>query len=397
MKEIDKIINNSKLIKRINEINQDIKECGLRIQNNRKCLTGYSYSEFYDWDLYFENLYMSYFGEFQYCRNGVEMFLDNQMHCGFVARTIILPRYRQHFKPFLAQISLLGSRQSGDYRWLDGKYYERLKKYLDHWFWFLDFDKNGLAVWESADHSGMDNQFRRAGYIGQMTVEGVDLNCYLVRELQSMAEIAKQLKKYDDAIAFKEHADKLSTLINETFWDDADGFFYDRDERTGELIKVKTVAAFIPLWIGIVPKDRAKRLIEEHLVNENEFWTSYPIAAWSKGEPDYYQERKANECNWMGTTWIPTNYMIFHGLIKYGYLDIAKELADKTFKMVMSEASTREYYNAETGNGQGLNPFWGWSALAYFMPLELELAYDPTDVLNKNIIPLGTKYLEINF
>jgi hypothetical protein len=38
---------------------------------------------------------------------------------------------------------------------------------------------------------------------------------------------------------------------------------------------------------------------------------------------------------------------------------------------------TREYYNAETGTGQGLNPFWGWSTLAYAMLLELEMGTTP--------------------
>ena len=29
-----------------------------------------------------------------------------------------------------------------------------------------------------------------------------------------------------------------------------------------------------------------------------------------------------------------------------------------------------EYYDAETGAGCGLDPFWSWSLLAHFMPYE---------------------------
>ena len=176
---------------RLGEVNHDIRARGIRpYRDHTNLVTGYSYSEFYDWDLYFENLYLSYYGESRYCRSNLEAFLDQQAECGFVARTLKDPRYRQHFKPFLAQIALLGSKQTGSVNWLAGRYYQRLQKYLDYWFWFSDFDRNGLAVWDSADHSGMDNQVRRAGEMHAMTVEGVDLNCYLLMELRAMAALA---------------------------------------------------------------------------------------------------------------------------------------------------------------------------------------------------------------
>ena len=382
---------------RIQEVTADVRNHGLRFRNGRLCLTGYSYGEFYDWDLYFENLFLSAFGVHEYCRNGVEMFLDQQLACGFVARTIVDPRQRQHFKPFLAQTALLGSRQSADFRWLDGKYYDRLRKYLNYWFWFCDFDRNGLCVWDSADHSGMDNQDRRAGSMFQMTVEGVDLNCYLVRELDAMAGIADELGHGEDANGFRCHARKLAETIDKVFWDEKDGFYYDRDEWTGQPVRVKSVAGFLPLWLGIAPAERAERLLREHLLNPQEFWLPYPVATWAKTEPDYYQNRTADECNWRGTTWIPTNYMVFHGLLRYGYRDAARELAGKTFRMVMAERRTREYYNAENGCGMGLNPFWGWSALGYLMPLELEQDYDPTDLARTEFRPLAKELLGVDF
>jgi len=374
-----------KLEKRIREVIYDMKAYGVRFQNGRKVFTGYSYGEFYDWDLYFENLFLSYLGISEFCRSGVEMFLDRQLKCGFIPRTlgIVYPKPRHHFKPFLAQISLLGSRQVGDFRWLKGKYYERLKKYLDYWFWFCDLDKNGLCVWDGSDHSGMDNQIFRLGYDGVMSVEGVDLNCYLVRELQAIAEIALELGYKDDAERFTEQMNNLARLIDDIFWDEIEGFYYDRDERRNKLIKVRSIAGLLPLWTGLIPENRAKRLVYEHLLNSDEFWLPYPVATWSKSDPNYYQESKTGECTWMGATWIPTNYMIFHGLMRYGYKEVARELAYKTFEMLMLETATREYYNSETGSGQGLNPFWGWSTLGYVMPIEYELGYDPTDTKNK--------------
>ena len=369
-------------VTKIQQILDDMKEKGVRYQDGKSVITGYAYSELFDWDLYFETLFLSYFGINKFCRTGVEMFLDTQHDSGFVARTIgvVFPRHRHHFKPFLAQIALLGARQSKDFRWLEGKYFDKLVKYLDYWFWHCDSDKNGLCFWDGSDASGMDNQARRLGFDNFMEFEGVDLNCYLVRELEAMAEISKSLGRKDQESAFINHAEALKKKINETFWDEEDGFYYDRNEKTGELNKIKSIAGFMPMWINAAPKDRADRLVKEHLINKDEFWLKYPVATWSKSEPDYYQERKGGECTWMGATWIPTNYIVFRGLINYGYKDIAKELADKTYEMVVSETYLREYYNGETGSGQGLCPFWGWSSLGYVMKAELQEGFSHSDL-----------------
>ena len=384
-----------RLIRRLEEVNHDIRTRGISRSDNshsaiagiQDLLTGYSYGEFYDWDLYYENLYLSHFGIARYCRTNFEAFLDRQLECGFVARTMMEQRMRQHFKPFLAQIAVLGSRQFGRFEWLKDRYYQRLIKYLDYWCWFCDFDKNGLSVWDSADHSGMDNQDLRAGHIYSMTIEGVDLNSYLVREFDAMSVIAEGLGLEEDASQWKEKAAAMRGRINDIMWDEKDGFYYDRNERTGELVRYKSASSFMALWAGVATQKQADRMIKEHLLNPEEFWLEYPLASWAKNEKGYYQQRRGVECTWMGACWIPVNYSVMHALVRYGYQEAAAELAGKSFEMVLSEDATREYYNAETGVGQGLNPFWGWSALAYAMPFELEAGYDPTDP-HAEIIPL---------
>ena len=192
------------------------------------------------------------------------------------------------------------------------------------------------------------------------------------------------------------HAAQLRKLINEIFWDEKDGFYYDRNEKKNERVMVKSVAGFMPLWAGVATPRRARRIVKDHLLNEAEFWLKYPIASYAKTEPDYYQGSH-KECNWRGSAWMPTNYMIFHGLIKYGFKDIARELAYRTFRMVIEENMvTREYYNAETGAGIGQTEFWGFSVLGYVMPLELELGYNPTD-LQRPVRPVVIENIGLNF
>lgn len=391
----------SRLLTRLAALNTDIRSKGLHDLPgySGKMITGYKYGEFYDWDLYFENLYLSYYGVSDFDFTNLKMFLDRQKPNGFVSRTfgITYPKPNQMFKPFLAQIAVLGSKQNGNgYEWLRGRYYDRLRKYLERWFEY-DADHNGLPVWNSSDASGMDNQLSRSGNLDSFRDEGVDLACYLVRELEAMSIIAGHLGKKTDQEMSLVHARRLAALINKVFWDEKDGFYYDRNEKTGRLIKVKSVAGFAPLWAGVASREQADRLVRDHLLNPSEFWASYPIASYAKTEPDYYEGSRLGECNWRGPAWIPVNYIIFHGLLRYGYRDAARDLAIRTFRMALDvNDNTREYYDSDTGKGNGMNPFWGWSSLAYVMPLDYVNNYDPTD-LQGDVKPLLKEQVGIDF
>ena len=388
------------LSERLNQLNHDIATQGLRSfpGSPQKLLTGYSFGEFFDWDLYFENIYLSYYGVSKYDFTNMRVFLSRQKPDGFISRTLGVkyPRPNQMFKPFLAQLAVLGSQQTGSYEWLRGENYARLQKYLDRWFAY-DADHNGLPVWNSSDASGMDNQVSRAGNLNSYYDEGVDLACYLYRELQAMAVISGKLGETTQQAAYTAHAQRLKYLINTVFWDNKDGFYYDRNQKTGRRIRVKSVAGFFPLWAGVASQEQASRLVHEHLLNPKEFWTAYPVPTYALTEPDFYEGSRHGEANWCGSTWIPSNFMIFLGLMHYGFYTAARELADRTYEMALDKNPvTREYYDSKTGQGYGLNPFWGWSSLAYIMPLEFKLHYDPTDVTG-NIRPIVTQTLGLRF
>ncbi|MGA2585080.1 MAG: trehalase family glycosidase [Tepidisphaeraceae bacterium] len=388
----------SELLARLRKTNADIRARGLRKfpGSEEKLLTGYPYNEFYDWDLYFENLYLSYYGVWPYCFSNLKLFLDRQQPDGYINRSLIKQRDRQHFKPFMAQLVVLGAKQNNDdYQWLAGSYYGRLKKYLDKWMSY-DSDGNGLPVWNSADAAGTDNQWSRAGQLGAFEVEGTDLASYLVREFDAMTVIAEHLGEDDDAKSFTERSRKLKAAINDVLWDEDAGFYYDRNEKKNQRVLVKSGAGFMPLFAGAATPERAKRIVNEHLLNENEFWLAYPIASYAKTEPDYYQGSH-KECNWRGSTWAPFNYMTFHGLNRYGFTDVATELSRRLFEMaVVKNPVLREYYNAETGEGLGQTQFWGFTALYYVMGMEQALGYDASD-LRKPFEPIIPRELGIEF
>ena len=365
--------------------------------------TGYDYHTLYDWDQYFETLVQLHLGRTpELALNGVRIFLSRRRDDGFIARSVpSTPTHDyEHVKPFLAQIVLLCHRGwpdddgaaalLGEAGVMDG-----LLAYLRHWTEARDAggELAGLAVWDSAPHTGMDNQHERAGWWRDAVSAGVDLNCYLVRELRATAELCDLAgdKWSAESDRLRREAEERTALVRELLWDDDLGFFFDGNARAGEdvwcrsaargsqgwranrdrLIRVSSVGGFAPLWAGVATDEQARRLVSEHLLEPRRFWTPAPVAVLSRDEPYYHARQLPGDvgCSWRANAWLPTNYMLVHALRWYGHDAVADVLRDRTHA-VMGGPDFREYFGSEDGAGRGLGPFWGWTLLAHFMPRE---------------------------
>ncbi len=101
----------------------------------------------------------------------------------------------------------------------------------------------------------------------------------------------------------------------------------------------------------------ADSLIKNHLLNDKEFATRYPVPTVSIDtpliNPDEY---------WRGNTWININWFIVQGLIRRGFKTIARKLINRTLSLVR-KSGFREYYNPFNGKGLGAINF-GWSTLS---------------------------------
>ncbi len=257
--------------------------------SGRNYFTGYAYRTFYDWDQYFEAITQIYMGwPAETIKNGVMLFLDQQRDTGLISRSVPSNDFHdpEHCKPFLCQIALLIYRYYGELDWiLREPYFSRLQRYLDYWLSEMDENHNGLSEWMSAPHTGMDNQHERAGYWLDRFCEGVDLNSYLVRELQAFSHLADLAGKPDLSADYACKSAALAGQICASMWDEGDGFFYDHNARAGEAlmsrhagwasslnqsqdayIRVKSASAFAALWAGVATPEQARRMVYEHLL-----------------------------------------------------------------------------------------------------------------------------------
>jgi len=366
---------------------------------------GYECKTLHDWDQYFGAILQIYMGwPSDYIKNGVIIFLQNQRENGFIARSVPGNEWHdtEHVKPFLAQIALLVHRGYGELDWITGEeYFPKLQKYIDFWLNDMDENKNGLSEWMSAPHTGMDNQHERAGYWLDRNCEGVDLNSYLVRETLAFARLAELAGKQQLANHYRVISVQRKTRIREELWDENDGFYYDHkkdrdqpiakslwvgarlnEQSAGQWkIPVRSVAAFSAMWAGVATESQANAMVTRYLTNPREFWSPYPVSALSKSEFGYNTRAQEGDMggSWRANTWIPANYMIYHGLKWYGYDGIASSMARRTVDLI-EKAGNREYYNSETGEGMGLDPYWGWSLLGHFFMLEEVLDWDITEI-----------------
>lgn len=257
--------------------------------------------------------------------------------------------------------------------------YPHLKNYYE-WIKAHRLLPTGL-YWTTNLASGMDNSpriFAKGDDSGlSYGYSWVDLTSQQALNALCLSRIAELIGNKADADYFKNEYDVLARLVNDFFWDEKSGMYYDLDEN-GKLTRVKTVASFWPLLAKIAPPDRAKRLIEKHLMNKKEFWRPHPFPTTAAS--NIYYQREGGY--WRGSVWAPTEYMIVRGLENYGYEDFAREAVEKhlenMLKVYQITGTIWENYAPEypSRGSASAADFVGWSGVG------------PVAMLIENIIGL---------
>jgi neutral trehalase len=188
-----------------------------------------------------------------------------------------------------------------------------------------------------------------------LQVEDVLFNSILCRANSDLAAIADIIKE-DSGQAHEWHT-MTRDAINDRLWDEESGTYFSRDRVAGELLRDDTIGAFHTLYGSICSKQRAEQLVQNHLLNASSYFpkNGYPTPTTSMSSPWFNPENY-----WLGPVWVNTNWMLIHGLASYGYLDVARDMANKTLQLV-AQSGYREYFNPLTGEGYGTNSF-SWTA-----------------------------------
>ncbi|MBI4348639.1 MAG: hypothetical protein HY553_17505 [Elusimicrobia bacterium] len=200
---------------------------------------------------------------------------------------------------------------------------------------------------------GMERLFR-----GELRFEFEDVmvNAIYADGLECLARLCPA-----EATGLRRRAARTLAALQDKCWDERAGAFFDLAGPQEEKSRVLTFTSLFPLILPGLDERRAKRLIDEHLLNPKEFWLEYPVPSVAATEPSFEPDY-ACRAIWRGPSWVNANWYLYHGLRAHGRADAASELARRTVAMV-ARGGMREFFNPRDATGYGATDF-GWTTLA---------------------------------
>ena len=236
--------------------------------------------------------------------------------------------------------------QTGRKDWVEN-IYSGIKLFLEWIMKNRDANSNHLYEWYvdpdvevcRCGESGMDNTPR---FDVVQLMDSIDFSCYMANEMRHMEKLASILGLVEDAKRYASLYALIGEQINKYLYDEEDCRYYDRELESGKFRKVCTPAGFLPLFAGVCPPERAKRLAED-ICDPDTFGTVMPLPTVSLDDPLHCDDY------WRGTVWVNYNYMVQQGLRESGFTKAADFVADATIAGVshwyMREGCIFEIYD----------------------------------------------------
>lgn len=298
-------------------------------------------------------------------------------------------------KPCLAQhAAFLARLNGGDAEWLR-EHIQVLQAFVNRYVNHQRHKPTGLYFWIDDAAIGVDNDpctFMRP----PRSSGSIFLNCLMYKELLALTYLCQRLNLGEIASQYQREADSLKAAIQAHCWDERDGFYYSVDlnllmyeprpfggdpnlmlhsgnPRTYDCLiqRIDVWSGFMAMWAGIATPEQAQRMVEGHFRNERTFNAPYGIRTLSRLEKMYDLRASSNPSMWTGPIWGVSNYLVFSGLVAYGFDNEARELAEKTIILFGRDferfGALHEYYLPDTGEPVLNKGFQNWNYLVLNM------------------------------
>ncbi len=294
-------------------------------------------------------------------------------------------------KPVLAQHAALLARRRRSAEWLR-PHMATVDAFLNRYLESHVHPELGLAYWQTDFAVGIDND-PSVYYRPDRSTAAIYLNSLLYRELLAAGYLWEELGDLPTANLWRGRAQDLADALHTHAWDERDGTFYSVDlglrpidtddwlhrgaprHWSGQLLRIDNWSSFLPMWAGFATQQQAERMRERYL-DARTFNASYGVRTLSRLEKQYDLRASNNPSNWLGPIWGISNYLVFRGLVKYGFADDARQLAEKTVSLFGADLETNgslhEYYHPDNGEPIITHNFQNWNFLVLNMIAYLE-------------------------
>ncbi len=165
----------------------------------------------------------------------------------------------------------------------------------------------------------------------------VDLNALLYKYETDFARAARILNNADEATRWDEAAETRQAAMNKLMWDRLRGLYYDYNYAKQKRGSISSLAAFFPMWAGMVDDKQAASLVKglRRFEYKGGLTTTdtLPIGQFVLG---------STPTQWSYPNgWAPLHFIVVKALERYGYHAEAKRIAMKWLK------TNLHWYNAE--------------------------------------------------
>ena len=305
-------------------------------------------------------------------------------------------------KPTIAQhAAFIVKNMDGNAEWLREDFYV-LQAFVSKYLNFHRHKATGLMYWQTDEAIGVDNDpstfYRPHGSSGS-----IYLNALMYKELQAMSYLAECLNLPDISKEFTEKAELLKSAVQEHCWDRRDGFYYSVDLnllpvkapdieglQPGDLYlhvgqprdydcliqRLSVWSGFLAMWSKIATPEQAKEIVERHFHDKSSFNSPSGIRTLSPLEKMYNTRASGNPSSWQGPIWVNVNYLVFRGMVQYGFEAEARELAEKTILLLGRDygrfGALHEYYLPDNGEPVLNKGFQNWNLLVLNMAAWLD-------------------------
>lgn len=264
--------------------------------------------------------------------------------------------------------------------------YDVLARNHDWWWRVRDGNGDGLVEYGTSpvggglyrgtklaakDESSMDNSPVHDEATLHMDVWTLDcadvgLNSLLALDGEMLANVARALGHDSDGDRFASRAEALKQRVRERLWDDERRVFANR-LWSGRFTSSLAPTSFYPLIAGAASPEQAKEMLPL-LKDVTKFGGTWRLPSCTRDDPAF-----RDNVYWRGRIWPPLNFLVWHGLKRYGFDAEAADLADNGYRLFLGEWARRncpENYNAITGEAldqPDTDSFYGWGALMPYM------------------------------